>query len=170
VAAVRERPLVLLDVDGVVNLGLFMSSRRRSHLRRSDGWYSGRAGDRHDPWAERIVLNRRWGPMLRSLEAEDAELAWATAWNEAANWHISPLLGLGRLAWAPAVHRRKAYTVVPWTEGRPWAWLEDRGDELTVASAMSIRRPHLPVLVDPSAGLTGDHVERVRKWLVSLRD
>lgn len=161
---------MLLDVDGVLNLGQFMPSARRGRLRRDQGWYSGRAGDRHDPYAERIVLNRRWGPMLRSLEDEGAELAWATAWNEAANWFISPLLGLGELPWAPAVHKRKAYTVVPWTEGRPWAWLEDRQDELTVASALSHRRPHLPVLVDPLEGLADDHVERVREWLVSLRD
>jgi len=165
------RPLVLLDVDGVLNLGLFMSSRRRSRLRGDEGWLSTRAGgDVHDRWAERIVLNRRWGPMLRSLEDDGAELAWATAWNQGANWFISPLLGLGELPVAPAVHKRKAYTVVPWTEGRPWAWLEDIEDELDVASALSRRRPHLPVLVDRETGLTGEHVERVREWLVSLRD
>lgn len=169
-AAVTGRPLVLIDVDGVVNLGQFMSSARRSRLHRSEGWYSGRAAGWDDPYAERIVLNRRWGPMLRSLADEGAELAWATAWNEAANWHISPLLGLGELPVAPAMDKRKAYTVVPWTEGRPWAWLEDRQDELTVASALSHRRPHLPVLVDPLEGLSWDHIERVRKWLVSLRD
>jgi hypothetical protein len=165
------RPLVLLDVDGVLNLGLFMSSRRRSRLKRSEGWYSNRVGgDPHDLYAHRIVLNRRWGPMLRSLEAEGAELAWATAWQEGANRHISPLLRLGELPVAPARHKRKAYTVVPWTQGRPWAWLEDIGDELETASALSRRRPHLPVLVDPEEGLTGEHVERVREWLVSLRD
>jgi hypothetical protein len=164
------RPLVLLDVDGVLNLGKFMSSAQRGRLRRDGGWYSGRAGDRRDPYAERIVLNRRWGPMLRSLEEDGAELAWATAWNEAANWWISPLLGLGQLPVAPARDGRKAFTVVPWTEGRPWAWLEDRDFELERASALSRRRPHLPVLVDPQEGLGEDHVERVREWLVSLRD
>jgi len=163
------RPLVLLDVDGVLNLGLFMSSRKRSRLRRSEGWYSGRAGDPHDQFASRIVLNRNWGPMLASLADLGAELAWATAWQEAANWHISPLLGLSpELRWAPAVHTRKAYTVIPWTEGRPWAWLEDIEDELAVASALSGKRPHLPVLVDRATGLTQEHVGRVAEWLRSL--
>lgn len=166
----RARPLVLLDVDGVVNLGQFMSSARRSRLHRSEGWYSGRAADWDDPYAERIVLNRRWGPMLRSLEDDGAELAWATAWNEAANWHISPLLGLGELPVAPAMDGRKAETVVPWTQGRPWAWLEDREFELEDASALTGGTPHLPVLVDPQEGLGGGHVELVRKWIVSLRD
>jgi hypothetical protein len=170
VAAVTGRPLMLIDVDGVVNLGQFMSSARRGKLKGGEGWYSGRAGDRHDPWAKRIVLNRRWGPMLRSLEAEGAELAWATAWNEAANWWISPLLGLGELPVAPAWDGRKAGTVIPWTEGRPWAWLEDREFELEAASALTGSTPHLPVLVDPEKGLGWDHIERARKWLVSLQD
>jgi hypothetical protein len=165
---VGERPLVLLDADGVVNLGLFMSSRDRSRLRRADGWYSGRAGDRHDQMAHRIVLNRRWGPMLASLADAGAELAWASAWQSDANRFIGPLLGLPALRWAPAVHTRKAYTVIPWTEGRPWAWLEDIEDELEAASALSHRRPHLPVLVDRATGLTQEHVDRVAEWLRSL--
>jgi hypothetical protein len=170
VAAVTGRPLVLLDVDGVLNLGKFMSSERRGRLRGDQGWHCGRAGDPHDPYAERIVLNRRWGTMLRSLEEDGAELAWATAWNEAANWWISPLLGLGELPVALAVDGGKAETVVPWTGGRPWAWLEDREFELEDASALAGDVPHLPVLVDPQEGIGWDHIERVRKWLVSLRD
>jgi hypothetical protein len=170
VAAVTGKPLLLVDVDGVVNLGQFMSSARRGKLKGGEGWYSGRAGDRHDPWAERIVLNRRWGPMLRSLEAEGAELAWATAWNEAANWWISPLLGLGELPVARAVDKHKAETVIPWTQGRPWAWLEDREFELEGASALAGETPHLPVLVNPQEGLEWSHIERIREWLVSLRD
>jgi hypothetical protein len=170
VAAVTGKPLLLIDVDGVVNLGQFMSSAQRKRLRRSEGWYSGRAGDPRDRYAERIVLNRRWGPMLRSLEDEGAELAWATAWNEAANWWISPLLRLGELPVALAMDGSKAETVVPWTRGRPWAWLEDREFELEDASALAGDVPHLPVLVDPQEGLGDEHVERVREWIVSLRD
>ena len=45
----QPAPLVLLDVDGVLNLGLFMSSRQRGRLRGSEGWYSGRAGDTTTP-------------------------------------------------------------------------------------------------------------------------
>jgi hypothetical protein len=162
------RPLVLLDVDGVLNLGLFASSKQRDRLVYRHKWYSGRAGDPRDPYASRIVLNRAWGPMLRSLAEAGAELAWATTWNGTANWFIGPLLGLPELRWAPAVHRRKAYTVIPWTEGRPWAWFEDYEDELEVASALSRGRPHCPVLVDRATGLTEENTETVREWLKGL--
>jgi hypothetical protein len=164
-----SRPLVLLDVDGVLNLAQFLSSRQRGRLRARDGWYSGRAGgDCHDPYASRIVLSRRWGPMLRSLAGQGAELAWATGWQEEANWYIGPLLGLPQLRWAPAVHGRKAETVIPWTRGRPWAWLEDYEEELATASGLSLGTPHLPVLVDRATGLTQEHVRAVSGWLESL--
>jgi hypothetical protein len=165
---VSSRPLVLLDVDGVLNLGQFLSSRQRDRTGRQQGWYSGRAGDRHDPYAARIVLNRYWGPMLISLEDAGAELAWATGWQQEANWYISPLLGLGDLRWAPAVHGCKASTVIPWTEGRPWAWLDDIEHELATASSLSQDRPHLPVLVSQETGLTAEHVAAVMQWLRDL--
>jgi hypothetical protein len=164
-----DRPLVLLDVDGVLNLGMFATSKQRGRLVRRHGWYSSRAGgDPHNPSASRVLLNPAWRPMLRSLAETGAELAWASGWMQEANWYIGPLLGLPELRWAPAVHRRKAYTVVPWTEGRPWAWLEDYEDELQVASALSRKRPHLPVLVDRETGLTQEHVDRVAAWLERL--
>lgn len=162
------RPLVLLDVDGVLNLAQFLSSRQRARLNGRDGWHNCRAGDRHDPYASRIVLNRAWGPMLRSLADEGAELAWATGWQEEANLFIGPLLGLPELRWAPALHGYKAHSVIPWTEGRPWAWFEDIGHELETASALSQDRPHCPVLVDRATGLTQENAETVRKWLRAL--
>jgi hypothetical protein len=160
------RPLVLLDVDGVLNLGMFATSRQRGRLIYKEGWYGGRAGN--DLYGNRVLLNPAWGAMLRSLAETGAELAWASGWQQEANWYIGPLLGLPELRYAPAVHRRKAYTVVPWTEGRPWAWLEDYEDELQVASALSQRRPHLPVLVDRKTGLAQENVDEVAAWLEGL--
>lgn len=162
------RPLVLLDVDGVLNLAQFLSSRERDRLVYRHRWRGGRAGDPHDRYANRIVLNRAWGPMLLSLAEAGAELAWATGWQDEANWYIGPLLGLPELRVAPAVHGAKAGTVIPWTQGRPWAWFEDNGHELEEASALSQDRPHLPVLVERETGLTQEHVNRVADWLEGL--
>ena len=161
-----SRPLILLDVDGVVNLAQFASSRQRNRLIRNEGWTQHWTGEPR--YSTRIVFNPRWRQLVKLLAETGAELAWASGWQDHANWHIAPLLGLPDLRWAPAVHGDKAATVVPWTEGRPWAWLEDYEAELETASALSQDRPHLPVLVDRSRGLALDHVAAVKSWLDSL--
>jgi hypothetical protein len=163
----------MLDVDGVVNLGLYLSSAQRGRLRGDDGWYSGRAGARHDPYAVRIVLNRKWGPLIRSVAEAGAEIAWATRWEEAANAWIAPLLGLPSLRYVSGAAEalRKAYRVVPWADGRPWAWVDDEPEELDIATGIMSRpgrAPFLPVLTGRMTGLTEEHADSVKKWLGSL--
>lgn len=165
------RPWVLLDVDGVVNLGLFLSSAERGRLHGRDGWYSGRAGEPHDYWATRIVLNRAWGPMIREIAAAGAELAWATRWRDAANMWISPLLGLPELPVVPVSsddRQLKAWAAVDFTQGRPWAWLEDQDEELAMASALCRGREFLPAQTGPKTGLTREHADKVIAWLGTL--
>lgn len=163
-------PLLYLDVDGVVNLGWFTSPERFEELRAA-GWHAGRVtGDPaglHENF--RVVLDPRWGPALRGLGDLGADLVWATGWNDAANLHVGPLLGLPRLPVAPAAHGAKASTVIPWGGLRPWAWLEDSKAELEAAVALTPPGvPCLPVLVDRATGLTAEHVDRVASWLRSL--
>jgi len=171
-----SRPLVLIDVDGVVNRALFLSSRQRNRLlygrpygtnkTMERGWVHTWAGDRH--YGERIVTHPKYGQWLTSL-ADRAELAWATLWTEAANWHISPLLGLPELRCSPFSDKGvKAVHAVAFTDGRPWAWLEDKPEELELASALSKGRPHHAELVDSSAGLVRENVDWVSAWLDSL--
>ena len=163
-------PLLYLDVDGVVNLGWFTSPERFEELRAA-GWHAGRVtGDPaglHENF--RVVLDPRWGPALRGLGDLGADLVWATGWNDAANLHVGPLLGLPRLPVATAAHGAKASTVIPWGGLRPWAWLEDSEAELEAAVALTPPGvPCLPVLVDRATGLTAEHVDRVALWLRSL--
>jgi hypothetical protein len=164
-------PLVYLDVDGPLNLGWWTSPERFGELRAA-GWHAGRVtGDPaglHENF--RVVLNPAWGPMLLSLQEMGAQLVWATGWNEGANLHIGPLLGLPRLPVAPAAHGAKAATVIPQGGLRPWAWLEDTAEELEAAVALTPPGvPCLPVLVDRATGLTREHVNRVASWLGSLK-
>lgn len=167
-----SKPLVAIDVDGVLNLGLFLSSAERGRLRGDQGWYSGRAGAAHDPYATRIVLNRNWGALVASIAEAGAELMWATRWEEAANFWIGPLLGLPPM---PCVANlsglRKAYRVVPQAQGRNWAWIDDEPEELEIATGMMKHSPDvsfLPVLTDSKTGITEEHVGSVRNWLHSL--
>lgn len=172
VAAVTGRPYFLLDVDGVLNLARFRSSKRRAELLRSRTGYFHRKPT--DPYSEdRLLVNL---PEVRAavkiLLESGAELAWATTWGAAANDYFVPLLGLRQVLPAAPVNFRlkhKASTVIPWTEGRPWAWLEDQEAELSLAHGLTGRDvPHLPVLVDRATGLTRAHAEKAAEWAKAL--
>lgn len=120
-------PAVLLDVDGVFNLARFRSSRNRDRLIR-EGWFHRRPSD---PFAgDRLLMNLpRARAAARALVETGAELIWGTTWGAAANDYFVPLLGLPKVLRVAPVNfelSRKAYTVIPWLEGRPWAWLETR--------------------------------------------
>jgi len=173
-----ERPVVLLDVDGVINLARFRSSAERSRLVRA-GWFHRKPAD---PFlGDRLLVNL--GEVLAAVEElvtgcleAGADLAWGTTWGRSANDVFYPLLGLSRyglpvLPVAPVNFdlSAKAYTVIPWTEGRPWAWLEDQERELALASALTRRGTSCcPVLVDRATGLTTRHAETVTTWLRGL--
>ena len=96
-------PVVLLDVDGVINLARFRSSKERSRLLREGGWFHRRP---RDPFSDdRLLVNlRQVRPLVQGLAAA-AELAWATTWGPEANDVFSPLLGLPELPVASVNHR-----------------------------------------------------------------
>jgi hypothetical protein len=173
---VNGGPLVLLDVDGVLNLARFRSSKQRSDLLRSrEGWFHRRPRDAYSD--DRLLVNlKQVRPLVRELAAAagnaGGELAWATTWGPAANDYFVPLLGLEKVLPVAPVNFRlstKAATVIPWAEGRPWAWLEDLPQELELARALTSRAvPCCPVLVDRATGLAGGHVSVVTNWLKTL--
>lgn len=162
----QARPLILVDVDDVLNMAGFSSAARR-HLAFYHGWRRGKA------WSEGreypLLVNPAHGRLLRDLAAATgAELAWATTMEETANLYIGPLLGLPPLAVAaPAPFREKAQHVVPWTGGRPWIWLDNDTRELAAASAVAREtgQPHLCVPVNPAIGLTARDAAAARAWL-----
>lgn len=176
------RPLVLLDVDGVINLARFRSSAQRDALLtrgRQKGWFHRRPTDAYAD--DRLLVNLAEvrpaiGELVAACGEHDAELAWATTWCAHANDVFYPLLGLAAygLRVLPVARvdfrlRHKAPTVIPWTEGRPWAWLEDQRRELELARALTAPGvPCRPVLVDTATGLTRAHAEIVREWLEGL--
>ncbi|MFC6082578.1 HAD domain-containing protein [Sphaerisporangium aureirubrum] len=159
-----KRPLVLLDVDGVLNPARRPTMRHRRH----DVTLDGRT--------YRVLLNARHGPKLLALAAgAEADLVWATTWEEHANAEIAPRLGLPPL---PVIHvtgdlgtrtgeHFKTRHVAEYVAGRPFVWFDD-----------SLRPPDwqylmdhpgvgefLLVEVDPQTGLTDGHLARAREWL-----
>jgi hypothetical protein len=160
-----DTPLVLIDVDGVLN-----------PLQRSPGYQRYRATPNGITY--RLLLNPRHGPLLTGLAEETgAELVWASYWTDSANDWIGPRVGLPRLRSIPIPPRDPRYTyggwkalhVAEWIGERPFVWLEDEPD---VPDALASGRPvgrHLIVPVDPGEGLTDVHVEQARGWLDQLR-
>jgi hypothetical protein len=155
---------VLLDVDDVLNPDFSAAVRKR--LVHRDGWVT--------RWCDlpegrfRLFVNPRHGTWLRELVRETGvRLAWGTTWQDAANQYVAPLLGLPRLPVAPMMAGTvKAPSMVPWTEGTPFAWIDNDEWELGVARRLAegIGQEFLPVLVDERTGLTEEHIARVRDW------
>lgn len=157
------RPLILIDVDGVLSPDFRCNP---PFCRCHPGWIKRKVTAEGSELT--LILNPRHGKMLLDLAAETgAELAWASTWESWANVCVGPLIGLPELPWAPAPRGRKAPSVVPWTAGRPFVWLED-DPAIARRAAELADQPHLVVLVDERYGLTGDHLAQARAWLNSL--
>lgn len=163
-----DRPLILVDVDGVLNV--ITSSKQRSHLCFHEGWRQKRV--ELPVGAFRLFWNPAVGGLLRGLAADTgAELAWGTTWEEYANLVVGPLIGLPRLPVCPvADFPPKADGIVPWTQGRPFVWFDDEPDAAEVTARLAGEQPHLVVPVNERTGLTIDHVIAARRWLYALAE
>jgi len=163
------RPLVLVDVDGVLNPA-------RSHAPGYRGHWVFPGGLVH-----RLLLNPSHGPMLTELaEVAGAELVWASYWRNRANSWVAPRVGLPSLRFVPIPQHWRSHTrsslgswkarhVALWVGQRPFVWFEDDADAVTVIAGQPGLGRHMVVKVDPVIGLTGSHVEQARAWLDDLR-
>ena len=162
------RPLVLVDVDGVLNPARSNAPGYRGHWVFPGGL------------AHRLLLNPSHGPMLTGLaEVAGAELVWASYWRNRANTWVAPRVGLPPLRFVPIPRRWRAHTrlslgswkvchVAAWLGQRPFVWFEDDADAVAhLAGQLGLGR-HLVVKVDPVIGLTSSHVEQARAWLDDL--
>jgi hypothetical protein len=155
-----EKPLLLLDVDGVISLFGFDPAAP------PEGRFQFVDGIAH-------YLSAVAGGHLRDL-AGTFDLAWCTGWEEKANEYLPFALGLpGPLPLVafdacdrPAGAHWKlagigAYDIDP---TRPLAWVDDGHDDHCAAWAEQRIGPTMLVPTEPAIGLTAEHVAELLNW------
>ncbi|HEY2076044.1 MAG TPA: HAD domain-containing protein [Streptosporangiaceae bacterium] len=154
------RPILLVDVDGVLNPW------------EAESCPDGFAEYEFFP-GERVLLSPAHGDLLNSLAAA-YELVWATAWEHRANRFIAPVLALPALPVIefPLSGRhllfRKLPAVAEAVGDRPCAWIDDvhPPDHYEWAAARGV--PTLIVDINPAEGLTSAVAERLAQWAARL--
>jgi hypothetical protein len=153
------RPLLFLDVDGVLNPVLPSPDFAV-----------------HDILTHTVLLSTRHGAWLREL-ADIYDLVWATTWEHGANLHIAPRLGLPPLPVVefsgyrprpgdPPLREEERYSARKWAPilryaaRRPFAWLDDMIPRRLVRRAR-FRSDRLLLPVNPAHGLPRAHVNRL---------
>ncbi|MCP9953794.1 MULTISPECIES: HAD domain-containing protein [Actinomadura] len=159
----KARPLLYLDVDGVLN----PEEPRPGFAEHAVGRLTVRVNPVHGTW-------------LQDLSAR-YDLVWATTWEEHANEYIGPLVGLPPLphveisAYAsrdgdprtPLLQlprMRKWAPILRHAEGRPFAWVDDVIPLTVRRQAFPHRRALRLIPVRPEVGLTRHHVDALHRW------
>lgn len=159
------RPILFVDVDGVISLFDFPDEARPP-------------GRGHPVGGMEHYISEASGGHLREL-AERFELVWATGWEHNAERHLPELLGLpsgrmhtltfdGRIAGGPA--HWKIDAIERYAQGRPAAWIDDNIDN-AVCRRWAEERPAPTLLVptEPATGIAEDHVGRLLEWADEVR-
>jgi hypothetical protein len=160
----QQRPILFVDVDGVISL--FGFSPGAGQLPGPLQWIDGVAHCIPDDVGARLVTL-----------AERFDLVWATGWEERANEHLPFILKLpfrdlpslvfdGRAVFGSA--HWKVDAIDEYAGDRPAAWVDDNIDETCVTWAEGREPPTLIVETSPSIGLTDEHVAQLIQWADEL--
>jgi hypothetical protein len=154
-------PLLLVDVDGVISLFGFAPDKCP-------------AGSWHQIEGIAHLLSVEAATHLLALRSE-FDLVWCTGWEERADEHLPPLLGLPRLPWL-SFDRNPGRSRAHWKleaidahagPTRPVAWIDDALDDACEDWARQrtlAGGPTLLVHTDPAVGLTAAERDVLRAW------
>lgn len=163
----RGRPLLIVDIDGVLNPDMPRDNPEPPWITFVAQW-SGYV----------VALNPEHGKELLAIaERTGCELVWGTTWEEHANDEVASRLGLPAL---PVVHVTtppevldswviwKSGHIAKYAAGRPFVWLDDHPSELDSRYLAANGAPdHLIVQIDPETGLEDHHLRQAEEWLES---
>jgi hypothetical protein len=155
-----SRPLLAVDIDGVISLFGWEERPPRTQLQLVDGV----------PHCISLVAGDR---LLRL--ANSFELVWASGWEDKANFYLPQLLGLPEL---PHI----SFDAAPRNGGAHWklsameayagdraiAWIDDNFDASCYEWAERRPAPTLLVPTEPHLGLEEGHVDALTAWATSL--
>jgi hypothetical protein len=160
-----DKPVLLVDVDGVISLWGWDSDER------PDGAWHNVEGIGH-------FLSSTAARHLHAL-AEWFDPVWCTGWEERAAEHLPALIGaphLPHLSFARSPGRSRAHWKLDAIDAhagdRPVAWIDDAlGDACHAWAAEREARgaPTLLVTTEPAVGLTAGQVGDLVAWARRLR-
>jgi hypothetical protein len=159
----RGKPVLFVDVDGVISLWGFNSNDRpRGTFHNVDGVVH--------------FLSADAGNHLLGLR-DRFELVWCTGWEEKADDHLPHALGLPRglpfLSFAGNPGRGHGHWKLGAIEAyagrrRALAWIDDAHDDACHAWAAARGAPTLLVATTPAIGLSTGHVDVLNAWAHEL--
>jgi hypothetical protein len=157
------RPILLIDVDGVISLfGFDPASPPAGRFQLVDGIAH--------------YLSAAAGPCLCEL-CDDFELTWCSGWEEKANDYLPlalglpgplPLIAFDRFGRPPAAHWKLAGIDAHTGPTRPLAWIDDAHDQRCTEWAQARPGPTLLIDTEPAVGLIDDHVQQLGAWVRAL--
>ena len=154
---IADKPLLLVDIDGVISLWGFPPDQA------PEGAWCTVDGILH-------FLSAAAAGHLRTLAA-GFDLVWCSGWEEKANEYLPHAIGLGPLphitfetAPGEPTGHWKLQGIDAHALERPLAWVDDAHDASCHAWARRRAVPTLLVATDPAIGLTAAHVEELMAW------
>jgi hypothetical protein len=153
-----HKPLLLVDIDGVISLfGGEQLATKEGAFHSIDGMFH--------------FLSATAAAHLLDL-GDQFELVWCSGWEEKANEHLPHLLGLPpavpHLSFARAVGRSNAHwklaAIDAYAGERPLAWIDDALNPACHEWATARKAPTLLVETEPQHGLTEREAELLKAW------
>ena len=162
---VDERPILAVDIDGVISLFGFDQPME-----------PGRADPEKAPGEFHLIdgmlhcIALETGPRLNRL-AETYELVWASGWEDRANDHLPNILGVPELPYLTfdggarfGTAHWKLDALEEYAGSRALAWIDDSLDESCYEWAEKRQAPTLLVPTESDVGLIEGHVEALESW------